>query len=255
MLRESGIFFALLSILAIGFTQGLYALDAADGATDHAPKIINALVQSLLQSPDFGGMAENSWTLILYYLWSLATTVILLNILISLFSSAYTDIVDNAEAQYLAFFAGKTVNMIRAPDSYVYPAPLNLVEVFLVAPFEPFLSNKTYSKLNKYMMTIVFFIPLTLIAFWESAVDATAKDYIYDWFALGDEEPSDEDDPLIQDPEVTDEGALKISKVPFRELVKTFPDANVSGETSIKLEIQALRHQVEVLLQKLDGKQ
>jgi hypothetical protein len=27
-------------------------------------------------------------------------------------------IVDNAEAQYLAFFAGKTVAMIRAPDCY-----------------------------------------------------------------------------------------------------------------------------------------
>lgn len=44
--------------------------------------------------------------------------------------------VDDAEAQYLAFFASKTVGMIRAPDSYVYPAPFNLVELFLVSPFE-----------------------------------------------------------------------------------------------------------------------
>jgi hypothetical protein len=45
-------------------------------------------------------------------------------------------VVDNAEAHYLAFFAGKTVGMIRAPDTYVYPAPFNLIEVVLVAPFE-----------------------------------------------------------------------------------------------------------------------
>ena len=45
-------------------------------------------------------------------------------------------IVDNAEAQYLAFFAGKTIGMIRAPDSYVFPAPFNIIEIFLVAPFE-----------------------------------------------------------------------------------------------------------------------
>jgi hypothetical protein len=45
-------------------------------------------------------------------------------------------VVENAEAQYLAFFAGKTVGMIRAPDSYVYPAPFNLIEVFFVAPLE-----------------------------------------------------------------------------------------------------------------------
>lgn len=44
--------------------------------------------------------------------------------------------VDDAEAQYLAFFAGKTVGMIRAPDKYVYPPPFNLVEMLLVVPWE-----------------------------------------------------------------------------------------------------------------------
>lgn len=41
-------------------------------------------------------------------------------------------VVGDAEAEYMAFFAWKTVAMIRAPDSYVYPAPFNLVEVFIV---------------------------------------------------------------------------------------------------------------------------
>lgn len=45
-------------------------------------------------------------------------------------------VVDDAEAQYLAFFAGKTIAMIRAPDQYVYPPPFNLVEMVFVAPFE-----------------------------------------------------------------------------------------------------------------------
>lgn len=45
-------------------------------------------------------------------------------------------VIDDAEAQYLAFFASKTVGMIRAPDSYVYPAPFNLIEAFLIAPLE-----------------------------------------------------------------------------------------------------------------------
>ena len=83
------------------------------------------------------------------------TAVILLNILISLFSSAYSEvglafspfpfpdaeldflnqIVEDAEAEFLTFFATKTVGLIRAPDEFVYPAPFNLVEVF-IAPFE-----------------------------------------------------------------------------------------------------------------------
>lgn len=44
-------------------------------------------------------------------------------------------IVDDAEAEFLTFLAGKTVGMIRAPDEFVYPAPFNLFEVF-IAPFE-----------------------------------------------------------------------------------------------------------------------
>lgn len=52
------------------------------------------------------------------------------------FSNWKIQVIDDAEAQYLAFFASKTVEMIRAPDSYVYPAPFNLIETFFIAPFE-----------------------------------------------------------------------------------------------------------------------
>lgn len=44
-------------------------------------------------------------------------------------------IIGDAEAEYMAFFAWKTNAMIRAPDSYAYPAPFNLVETF-IAPLE-----------------------------------------------------------------------------------------------------------------------
>jgi hypothetical protein len=33
--------------------------------------------------------------------------------------------------------------MIRAPDSYVYPAPFNLIEVVFVAPFEYVVDSMT----------------------------------------------------------------------------------------------------------------
>jgi hypothetical protein len=49
----------------------------------------------------------------LFYLWNVAIGIFLLNILISLFASAYQEIVDDAEAEYMAFFARKTVGMIR----------------------------------------------------------------------------------------------------------------------------------------------
>jgi hypothetical protein len=51
-------------------------------------------------------------------------------------SLSYVQVVEDAEAQYLAFFASKTIGMIRAPDSFVYPAPFNLIETVFIAPLE-----------------------------------------------------------------------------------------------------------------------
>jgi hypothetical protein len=55
---------------------------------------------------------------------------------INLMAFCTRQVIGDAEAEYLAFFAGKAVEMIRAPDTYVYPAPFNLVEIFFVAPLE-----------------------------------------------------------------------------------------------------------------------
>ncbi|GJE84360.1 calcium activated cation channel [Phanerochaete sordida] len=144
MLQESGIFFGLLALLSIGFIQGLYALDAADGHTDHPIQVINLLVQALLQAPNYDRWSGFAPALLLYYLWNVATVLILLNILISLFSSAYEDVVEDAPAEYLAYFADKTISMIRAPDEYTYPAPFNLIEITLIAPWEYFISREAY---------------------------------------------------------------------------------------------------------------
>jgi hypothetical protein len=104
MFRESGIFFALLSILGIGFLQGLYALDAADGEVESSIDVMHAMVQSLLQAPNYEKFANSTAGITLYYFWNVATALVLINVLISLFSSAYSDVVGDAEAEYLAFF-------------------------------------------------------------------------------------------------------------------------------------------------------
>ncbi|KAG6880157.1 hypothetical protein C0992_004609 [Termitomyces sp. T32_za158] len=197
------------SRFAQGFAQGLFALDAADGLTEGPSVVVNILVQSLLSSPDYGKYASSPPGLILYYLWNTVTAIILLNVLISLFSSAYSDVIDDAEAQYLAFFASKTIGMIRAPDSFVYPAPFNLIETFF---------------LNRYVMGVLFFIPLTVIAFYEAAYEQKEHIWLKNWFRGSDEGAADyveERDPEIDDAEC---GGMKISRVPFEELVKLFPN-------------------------------
>ncbi|KAG2156276.1 hypothetical protein DEU56DRAFT_766342 [Suillus clintonianus] len=250
MLQESGIFFALLSVLGAGFLQGLYALDAADGSSEDPSVVIHVLVQGLLQSPNYDKFSASPVGLTLYYLWNVTTAIILLNVLISLFSSAYADVVDDAEAEYMTFYAGKTVAMIRAPDSYVYPAPFNLVEVLFVAPFEMFaLHPESYAKLNRIVMSIILFVPLTFIALFETS-NATKS-----WMVTWTEDEVDTENPVVLDPTVegpdADQG-LEITKIPFDELVKRFPNTEQSSEATILKEIREIHARLEALTTKVD---
>ncbi|KAF9054955.1 calcium activated cation channel [Hymenopellis radicata] len=257
MLQESGIFFALLSLMAVGFAQALYALDAADGQADPPSGIANVLIQALLQSPDFSKFDNSVTGMIMFYFWNVVTALILLNVLISLFSSAYSDVVDDAEAQYLAFFAGKTVGMIRAPDAYVYPAPFNLIEIVLVSPFEWIpglrLSAKNYANLNRFVMRFVFLVPLAIIALYESTISTRPASWVTNWMRGIDE--GDENYPHSRDPVVdnAEDHGLEISKVPFMELIKVFPNTAQSSEALILCEIADLKRQLGMVLQKLDG--
>ncbi|KZT05660.1 calcium activated cation channel [Laetiporus sulphureus 93-53] len=250
MLKESGIFFGLLALLGIGFMQGLYALDAADGQADHSREVVHVLVQALLQSPNYEMFAGSPAGQSLYYLWNVVTAVILLNVLISLFSSAYNDVVEDAAAEYMTYFAGKVSSMIRAPDDYVYPAPFNIFEIFLVAPFEFFVSETTYAKINRYVMLVIFFVPLSIVALYEAELEPSKNRWIKDWLAHPDE--GGEGTPEFENPEVhADDAAkgLKISKVPFVELVKLFPDATHSTEAVLLKEIRQVKEQIEELKQ------
>ncbi|KAL7282554.1 hypothetical protein ACG7TL_004025 [Trametes sanguinea] len=245
MLKESGFFFCLLALLGIGFLQGLYALDAADGQTDHPTEILNVLIQA---APNYEMFNPSPLGMTLYYLWNVATAVILLNVLISLFSSAYEDVVEDAAAEYLTYFAGKVISMIRAPDEFIYPPPFNIIEIFLVAPFEFFVSDRTYAKINRYVMSVVFFVPLCIIALYESQLDPSKNRWVKDWFSSPDE--GGEDAPHFQDPEAEGEDAargLKISKKSFQELIAAFPDTTHSSEAVIIGEVKELKSEIAEL--------
>ena len=85
------------------------------------------------------------------------------------------------------------------------------------------MSAETYAKYNRRVMLIMFFIPLLVIAFWETTLDMNANRFMKVWFSATDE--GEEDDPAIQNPEVDEPDGRKICTVPFEDLVKEFPDA------------------------------
>lgn len=60
--------------------------------------------------------------------------------------------------------ASKTLAAIRAPDEFVYVAPFNLIEGALIAPLEYVLPKKTYTQLNRRVMAVLFFLPMSVQA-------------------------------------------------------------------------------------------
>jgi hypothetical protein len=129
------------------------------------------MANAVMQSPDFSGFDAFAppFGIILYYIFTFLIMVVLLNILIALYNSAYEDITDNAVDEYMALFAQKTMQFVRAPDENVFIAPLNLIEIFcLIIPFEWWMPKHMYAKLNDYVMAVVYSPLLIVAAYFET---------------------------------------------------------------------------------------
>lgn len=77
-------------------------------------------------------------------------------------------------------------------------------------------------------MRIVFFIPLSIIALFESTSAKPTNQWMSN-FMNGAPVEEDEDNPAVRNPDVDGEdgeSGLKISKVPFEELIKVFPNTH-----------------------------
>ncbi|KAK8043146.1 potassium ion channel [Apiospora phragmitis] len=171
MMRESVIFFALLLFMIVGFLQAFIGMDYADDLVgDDIVFVIQAMLNAIMQSPDFTGFEKFSppFGIILYYVFTFIIMIILLNILIALYNSAYEDIYENADDEFLGLFAQKTMQFVRAPDENVFIAPFNLIEIFLlIIPFEWWLPKKTYERLNDIVMAVIYSPLLVCAAFFE----------------------------------------------------------------------------------------
>ncbi|KAI9163809.1 Calcium channel YVC1 [Paramyrothecium foliicola] len=170
MMKESVIFFALLIIIVVGFLQAFIGLDLTDdNVAGDALFIIESMLKALLGSPEFEGfeMFGPPFGIILYYCFTFVIMIILLNILIALYNSAYEDIYDNADDEYLALFSQKTLQFVRAPDENVYIAPLNLIEMVVVALTEWWMDKHRFEVLNDWVMGVLYSPLLFVAAFFE----------------------------------------------------------------------------------------
>ncbi|KAL7944314.1 calcium permeable channel [Trichoderma barbatum] len=171
MMKESVIFFALLIVIIVGFLQAFIGLDLTDdNVADDVWFIIESMTRAILGSPEFDGFDAFGppWGAILYYCFTFIVMVILLNILIALYNSAYEDIYENADDEYLALFSQKTMQFIRAPDENVYIAPFNLIEIAISAIFEWWMPKRSYEFINDCVMGFLYSPLLLITAFFET---------------------------------------------------------------------------------------
>ncbi|KAH6683544.1 potassium ion channel Yvc1 [Plectosphaerella plurivora] len=171
MMKESFIFFALLVVLIVGFLQAFIGLDVADdNKANQYGLILKAMASAVMQSPDFDVFDSFSppFGTILYYVFAFVVMVILLNILIALYNSAYEDIYDNANDEFMALFAQKTMQFVRAPDENVYIPPFNLVEMVVIALFEWWMPKHRFEQFNDLVMGICYSPVLVVAAWFES---------------------------------------------------------------------------------------
>jgi hypothetical protein len=159
----------------------------------------------------------------------------LLNILIALYNSAYEDIYEDADNEFLALFAMKTMQFVRAPDENVYIAPLNLIEIVLSGLTEWWLPKKTYETINDWIMGIIY-SPLLFVSAYFETRDARG--------IRSNRARGEEDDDVLQDWERTS------SQISFEsENWKKTCDAvkpNLDVEPAV-VEVQKLREEVEEL--------
>lgn len=244
MMKESLIFFALLAVIVVGFLQAFIGLDYADDMeAGDTVFIIQSMANAIMQSPDFSGFEkfQHPFGLILYYCFTFIVMVVLLNILIALYNSAYEDIYDNANDEFLALLAQKTMQFVRAPDENVYIPPFNLIEIFLLAiPLEWWMSKKRYERVNDIVMAIIYSPILLVAAYFETRTAAEIRQ---------NRSRGDEDDDTVEEWEqMADQVDFEADG--WNKLV-TMVKSNVEEEPAV-LEVRKLRGEVDKLKEMIE---
>ncbi|KAF9366103.1 hypothetical protein BGX34_006103 [Mortierella sp. NVP85] len=265
MLKDGIMFFWLLAWVFIGFLQSFYALKPDKDKDFYSSNML--LVRGFLQDPDWELANEideryGNW---LFALYLFLTSIILLNLLIALFNSSYTNITDSSEKEYLALFSFKVFSYLKSPDQFPYAAPFNLIEVFFIIPWSMVLSRSAYSKLNRFVMGTLFGIPVLFIArrernrYWtlkntdeENTIEGGRRRYMYlteddkddveELFFKASLQEDNDDDDDDEDPETTEpvlraEGLAAINRAEEGILAAGSPElwmTNVSAVDSFE---------------------
>ncbi|KAI7655499.1 hypothetical protein KC319_g9987, partial [Hortaea werneckii] len=246
MFRESLIFFALLLVVLIGFLQAFVGMDQVDNNLTAVQFIVTEMANGIMGSPEFDVWDRFAppFGLILYYIYTFIITVILLNVLIALYNSAYEDITQNAIDEYLALFSQKTIQFVRAPDENVFIAPFNLIEIICLSiPFEWWMSKQSYERLNDIVMGIIYSPLLVVTAYTEQQTARQVK--------FNRSRHESDDDTIEEWEQMLDQTDFEGSG--WHKRVEDSKPNVIQDDTAIKVE--KLQQQVAELMEMLKARQ
>ena len=136
------------------------------------------------------------------------------------------------------------MQFVRAPDENVFIAPFNLIEVlFLILPFEWWMSSPRYERLNNYVMGVLY-SPLLLITAWLETKQA--------YKVRRNRRKGESDEDEVQEWEQLS-GEVDWEAEGWTKSVES-SRPNVATDVAV-LEIRALREQVEELKKIVEGKE
>ena len=111
-------------------------------------------------------------------------------------------------------------------------------------------SKEVYATVNRYVLTVVLFIPLSVVALLETQIRSS---HVWMNGTAGIDTEDDDAQPEARDPPAGEDG-LVISRVPYQDLVTAFPNTHESSEASILREIRSLKEQLDGLTKLLEQK-
>ncbi|GAB1216173.1 hypothetical protein ATERTT37_005379 [Aspergillus terreus] len=222
MMKESLIFFALLFVVLVGFFQAFFGMAQFEPEIPITRVIVQGMANSVMQSPEFSTFEEFAFPfgIILYYIFNFIVMT-----------------TGNSTDEYMAIFAQKTMQFVRAPDENVFIPPFNLIEIlFLIIPFEWWLPRRHYAKLNDIVMGVLY-SPLLLVT---AALEVREARRIR-W----NRRRGEEDDDDVQEWEhIAEEVDFEVDDSWKQAVQETTPDINANSATH---EIIKLRAQIDSL--------
>ena len=136
------------------------------------------------------------------------------------------------------------MQFVRAPDENVFIPPFNLIEVlFLIIPFEWWMSSPRYERLNNYVMGVLY-SPLLLITAWLETKQA--------YKVRRNRRNGESDEDEVQEWEQLS-GEVDWEAEGWTKRVES-SKPNVETDVAV-LEIRALKEQVEELKKIVEGKE